>query len=458
MWLDTLIGIIFWPLYLILFDDWIVGFNDYDSSDTSKTKIYQQQGSNSVYYPEDSHFGYYCGPKDVIYADVSVTEPVINSILTTGEKVVTHGDYVRQPIINNYPYQNRHTSYGSTNYSYKGLPDPQRARSVVGTSLINKKTIPFGSQVAEMAHGRLWNPLNNSVVYTDSSFTLAIGAKNKKIDKCGLQFFASTGVDVSFMNSITKACSSDDDEVFNYNKYRVRLKDHKSIGHIQFFQGAKRGIRYQNAMLPYGSIINIFIYRNKSYLTINHLPIVNVSPVEIQTFVPLRAGQTMQIVLPKSYAVDKLKSKSYPTIDFKGSAPSNIDGYICHYFYALSQLCIDSIPIFFNALDCPKKGIIVVPPVETVDGKRYAVLYNPLSHLEIYTSDIDGIIFRTKKPLNSHRALWLDHQTDLKLEKSMELKGLTGTVYETKVSIDSSINRLCIFDLLNDNGCTTKKS
>ena len=384
---------------------------------------------------------------DIKYCDVAAKDVAISGdYLTSGEAVVKHRDLIQE-------------AYDKANRRNSSYPLNRSLKESGYTGNIAEHVIPIDD------NNEITNPTNGAVVCRDEAFTLKLMSFYSLKDSESWVFFSSSDTVVNQYQSKTvrnpKGYTGD---CMRLDKYRIHLHHKANMGHVQFIQSARGGARYSRNTYPWGTLLNLYIYRDysgglkhKCYPSI--LPVV---PLGRQSFVPLVPSQRMQLIVPSTYRVTFTPDeKTVPPLRYTLKTRSNFSDFRLNHFDCVRPVEASPQLIFFEAKDSPRQGSVIIPPIFPTDHGDYAILHEPMDDVVIYCNNISGFILRLSEDrlnIGQRKSGWLDYGRSLLIESGYRLKVPdTGyNAYDLQVRImDNSKSILKIKDLFNSNGCTT---
>lgn len=395
------------------------------------------------YYPLDI--------SDVEYCEVAARDVAIKGdALIVGEKVVQYKDLLQ-------------TTYNIA--SRRNLP--YSTNSGLHSRLTD---MGYSGNIAEhvvQVHDddTIVNPDNGAVVYRDEAFILKLTSFYSVNDPQSWVFFSSSN---AVVNQHKSKCNRNPRGYAGYcvrfDKYRIHLHNNADIGHVQFFQAARGGARYSSHTYPFGTLLNLYVYRtNKEELKKKCYPaILPVVPGGRQTFVPLMPQQKMQLIVPKPYIVTFMPDqKEVPPLRCALKTKSHFSGYRFSYFDCKRPVEASPQLIFFEAKDSPRQGVVIIPPIDPTEHGNYAILHEPMDDVRIHCNNIVGFILRLSEDrfqVDRRKEGWLDYGRSLLIESGYKFNvPNTGyKAYDLRVRImDKTKPIVTIKDLFNPNGCTT---
>jgi hypothetical protein len=304
------------------------------------------------------------------------------------------------------------------------------------------------------------NPTPGAVFCTSDAFKLIFASKVADSDIESWRYFASKGLDIFWCGQKAKVAFPSVGRRQIIQKFRVSLRPGSNAGFVQFFQAAKEGLKNTKGGYPYGTIATYFVYRGpESSLDKEWYPsLLSVFPQACQTYVPMRRGQTLQLILPETYTYSVWGKLPEAALLSSGSYKA-VGRFDCHYFKYVRDIA-DGYPIFFASRETPKQGVVIVPPIEERGGKRYAVLHAPLNNMILYTNGIDGFVFRTIEDTFRDRQAYLDRTFKLKIESHYRFSSVYDNekaAYDLCVGIsDKNLTQLEITNLFDGDVCKVK--
>ena len=406
-------------------------------------------------YDEYDLLAYYCDvgpPPPIHYSAVEITEVEANGDPLTGaEHFVRHDDLMpRTRIMANSPADYDTYQYG-----------PPR-RNLTDWRTVDDGDV-FKRHVVDMIRGKLMNPPNGAVVYHNDSFDLRMCSHHSLRDTESWVFFGCKDLDVwcgpQTQRVSLKAVSEGGEAEYTKFKsqhYRLALKTGVRHGFLQFFQGARYGAKTSKGLLPYGELKTIFIYRTteRHVNQRNYPPLVPVVPTSHQTYVPLLPDQTLQVIMPDTYNINYSDNGGFQGIKAIGAYHTAMDK-ICTYFqcnFTPTQI----FPIFLEARDASRQGVVIIPPIHRHRDGVYAVVHNPLEGIELYTNGVDGFIFRTTQNLFENHHHFLDKQHKLNIESKQRYMSPNSIyeAYDVRLRImDKSKRKIQITNLRDPDVC-----
>ena len=340
------------------------------------------------------------------------------------------------------------------------LPSTRRIGFTISSDYPSSKKVADAvkSHVVSLTKGKLMDPADGSAVVSADSFELVLSGKHHLDDPQSWRFFAATGLDVFNCGHKENIYKDNRAERWAFDKYRMNLRPGTEAGVVQFFQSARQGSKNRNGQFPYGSLLNLYVYRGPEARMGDSFypPVISVMPRHKQTYVPLQTNQVLQVVTPANYKVEALNVPSLPAVKMIHRHPASVEAYHCTYFKCNRQP-VDSYPVVFQAQDMDVRGLVIVPPIETHHGKRYAILHAPMDGLILHTAGVDGFIFRTSENIFQGRHLYLDSTFKLKIESGPYrfTAPPNHEGYDLKVVVmDKTLSRIQIRNLLKADVCT----
>jgi hypothetical protein len=386
------------------------------------------------------------------YSTVQIDDVVLaadSDALLGHETVITYDEYLHPPA---YSYS------GSSTYSQPALG--------YTPSLFSRDNSCWRPRFVEPVKDSIFNPLDEQVVCTNNPFQLGFSAKVWPTDNESWVYFASEGLDVYSLGRRMREASEEHDKRFMWERYRLNLRHGTDLGFIQLFQSAKFGAENGKGIFPYGCVMTIYVTRGRLSQVegMTYPPMMPITPIHRQTFVVLRPAQLLQLRLPNTYTVDTVPNMAAGAVRPVMHHKSAVGSYDCHYYKVVRET-VDSFPIFFSARETARQGVVMIPPIETVNGSRYAVIHSPLSELAIYPEHIDGLIFRRMEGAFNCTKPYLDQQCKLRVESAYRMQAVApGTkdrheVHDLRVQImDKTLRQLHISHLFDDAQVTAEAS
>lgn len=394
---------------------------------------------------------------DVEYCDVKARDVLASGdALTVGEKIIQHKDLPRQMQVSRPTYD----LFSRRDFPHYSANAPlQRRIPVAGY----RGTIT--EHVVHLKDDTLVNPPDGAVVYRDDAFFLSLFSFYSQKDPHSWVFFSATG---AVVKQYAKKSKDDPEgrrgQRATWEKFRVHLTPNADVGHVQFFQAASGGARYSTRTYPWGTLLNLYVYRTtkekgakRCYPAI--LPVV---PDARQNFVPLLPQQKMQLIVPEQYNVTFNSGHGeVPPLHYALKTESHFPGFRCNYFNCRRPIEGQPQLIFFDAKDCPRQGTVIIPPIQPTEDGDYAILHEPMDDVRVYCNNIDGFILRSQEDrfrVEQRRATWLDCGRSLLIESGYKLNvPNTGyEAYDLRVRImDKTKPIIRIRNLFSSNGCQT---
>ena len=412
----------------------------FDTSTEAFDKMY------SCWYDPD--YGHLITKSDLEYCDVTV-EDSPNKDLSAGERVTHHEDIVR-PVSRYSNYSTRtHGPVNSTEAPSLVLPSGFRGQA--------------RQRLVHLHKGTVINPVDGSVFCQDNAFHVVLHTKFSSSDPQSWVFFSSHSAVVSQEYVKYRPSTSSAGEKQSMAKYRVHLALDADMGHVQFFQAAKHGCKSARMHYPWGSLLNLYLYRSpEASLEKRCYPeIIPIVPSNRQNYVPLLMGQTMQMITPDIFRVGyrPTEGKVQP-LHHQLKVGARTGEYVFNYFRCRYPVGPTPELVFFEAKDSPRSGVVIVPAILKRDNDCYAVLHAPQDDCTIFVNNIDGFILRMdndRMRVRSRRG-WLDRAKSLKIESGhvTSIASSNYSAFDLKVRImDKTRQRVQIKDLFNPDGCTT---
>jgi len=400
-------------------------------------------------YWYDPDYGYLITKSDLEYCDVTVRDAP-HSGLTTGERVTQHAD-ILEPV-RRYSNITAHQSYGPTYPT--STPTPILPSGYQGIAR---------QRLVRLHKGSIINPMDGSVFCQDNAFNVTLHTRFSASDPQSWVFFSAHGAVVSREWLRDHPSPGHPGEKHSMAKYRIHLSPDANMGHVQFFQAAKHGAKTTRVPYPWGSLLNLYVYRSpEASLEKRCYPeILPVVPANRQNYVPLLMGQTMQMVIPNVYQVNYRPTEGkVQTLQHQLKVDSRTGAYTFNYFRCRYPVGPTPELIFFDAKDSPRSGVVIVPAVIEENNERYAVLHSPQEDCTIFANNIDGFVLRMEHnriKVQTRRG-WLDRKQSLHIETghitTMASSGYSA--YDLKVRImDKTRQIIRIRNLFDPNGCDT---
>lgn len=401
-----------------------------------------------AHYYTDDDWGYGIVVTRPEYCDVEVLDvEVQGDPLIVGEKVTLYEDLT---------YHSANSSANLTQYPQL----PYYTRNVPVTRPLGHRGYAR-EHLVDVRDGTVMNPRNGAVVCRDDAFIVSLTSFFASRDPQSWIFFTSTGVLANRYKMKDKFNPSNQSERMSYHQYRVWLESNAEMGHLQFFQSAQGGAHNSQGVFPWGTLLNFYIYRTPEANLEGRCypPILPVAPRGRQNFVPLLPGQQMQLILPQQYKWSfKADDGDCPPLALKEKTKAVMGGWQCNYF--ICRRSPDASPqlVFFEATDSPRKGCVIVPPVEERADGRYAILHEPMDDMILFCNNIDGFVLRSQQDRLKvdKRKGWLDKQRSLMVECGYRFHLHSYEFFDLRVRIlDKTKTMLKVNHLFDPDACTT---
>lgn len=192
-------------------------------------------------------------------------------------------------------------------------------------------------------------------------------------------------------------------------RYQCELTSDSGL--IQF--RAARKVTYADHDYKAGELINIYLFDNACDVTNSYHPsVITVIPEASQTFVVMKPGQTLQIILPADSVFSPTHRQQYGPLRFLKKVPSEDGSHYSLFFYCHSPVQHCAELIYFAQKD---QTFLVSVPAITSSGVSELSL--PMDEFVLYPNDTKNFrLFSQKTMWLEARNGWLDRTAHFKVE------------------------------------------
>lgn len=345
---------------------------------------------------------------EIVYSAVDITDFDLSDDLTTGARLISFGD-VRNAreyaLVGNFSAACRHLAFPSE------LDDAER---------YHRKSVTC--------------PRNGAVIVGVEQFNISLFSTSPVNQYGDWELFGHKGVELQGFTRKTKVPS---DGVLggSYKRSLLRLKAclKSESGYVQFYCRPSY-LNMQNRRYLQGDLLNVFILKSQQSVGLERYPsIIPVFPETKQTWVAIKSGQILQLILPLGSKIatdDRATSMRLVNVE-----PSLNKAYDCFYFRCNGQR--KRLEAIWYSLPNKYRGVVALPGFEMgTTGQQTPVIQCPASNSTIYCNGHKSLIFRTLEPFETVND-WLDRSYKLRVQYTARSKNdiTREPFFESEVTI-----------------------